>query len=144
MAYQGLIEGMQLSWLPSYGPEMRGGTANCSIILSDGQIGSPMVTKPDILTVLNLPSLDKYEQDVKSGGQIYVNSSIIGRQVTRTDVEAFYIPATQMAGDNGIDGLANMIMIGSMLKHSSLFPLESVTRGSGKSCLAGKSRDVRP
>lgn len=126
LAYEGLLADMQLSWLPSYGPEMRGGTANCSIILSDGQIGSPMVTNPDILAVLNLPSLDKYEQEVKTGGQIYVNSSIINRKVNRNDVETFYIPATQMADDNGLHGLANMIMMGSMLKHSKLFPLESV------------------
>jgi len=132
LAYAGLIEGMQLSWLPSYGPEMRGGTANCSIILSDGQIGSPLVTKPDILTVLNLPSLDKYEQEVKPGGQIYINSSLISRKVVRTDVEVFYVPATQMADDQGLGNLANMIMIGSMLKHSNLFPMESVTRALEK------------
>ncbi len=126
LAYAGLNDGRQLSWLPSYGPEMRGGTANCSIILSDGQIGSPLVTKPDILAVLNLPSLEKYELEVKTGGQIYVNSTLISRKVTRTDVETFYVPATQMAGDYGLGNLANMIMMGSMLKHSGLFPLESV------------------
>ena len=132
IAYEGLIEGMQLSWLPSYGPEMRGGTANCSIILSDGQIGSPLVTKPDILVALNLPSLDKYEDDVKPGGLIYINSSIIGRKVKRTDLEAYYIPATQSAEDHGLSGLANMIMIGSIHKHSGLFPLEIVKKALEK------------
>jgi len=132
LAYEGLIAGMSLSWLPSYGPEMRGGTANCSVILSDGKIGSPLVTKPDILAVLNLPSLDKYENDVKPGGQIYINSSLIERKVLRTDVEAFYVPATKIAEENSLDGLANMIMIGNMLKNSNLFPLESVADALGK------------
>lgn len=126
LAYEGLIAGMSLSWLPSYGPEMRGGTANCSVILSDGKIGSPLVTKPDILAVLNLPSLDKYENDVKPGGQIYINSSLIERKVLRTDVEVFYVPATQMAQDNGLTALANMFMVGNMLKNSNLFPPESM------------------
>ena len=128
LAYAGLLEGMQLSWLPSYGPEMRGGTANCSVILSDGQIGSPLVTKPDILVAMNLPSLDKYEEEVSPGGQIYVNASLIGRKVTRQDVETIYVPATQMAEEGGLEGLANMIMIGSMLRHSGLFPLERIER----------------
>ena len=131
-AYEGLLKDMHLSWLPSYGPEMRGGTANCSIILSDGPIGSPLVTKPDILLALNLPSLDKYENDVKPGGQIYVNSAIINRKVQRTDLDAFYIPATSTADENGLSGLANMIMIGSLHKHSNLFPLDLVKQALEK------------
>jgi len=127
LAYEGLIAGMSLSWLPSYGPEMRGGTANCSVILSDGKIGSPLVTKPDILAALNLPSLDKYENDVKPGGQIYINSSLIERKVLRADVEVFYVPATKKAEENGLKSLANMVMIGNMLKNSNLFPFESMT-----------------
>ena len=75
LAYKGLCEGRQVSWLPSYGPEMRGGTANCSVTLSDEPIGSPIITRPDILIAMNLPSLDKYEDAVKPGGQIYVDSS---------------------------------------------------------------------
>ena len=132
LAYEGLLKDMHLSWLPSYGPEMRGGTANCSIILSDGPIGSPLVTKPDILLALNLPSLDKYENDVKPGGQIYVNSAIINRKVQRTDLDAFYIPATSTADGNGLSGLANMIMIGSLHKHSNLFPLDLVKQALEK------------
>ena len=128
LAYAGLIEGMQLSWLPSYGPEMRGGTANCSVILSDGQIGSPLVTRPDVLVAMNLPSLDKYEAEVSPGGQIYVNASLIGREVTRQDVEIIYVPATQTAEESGLEGLANMVMIGSVLRHSDLFPMDCVER----------------
>lgn len=126
LAHAGLIEGRQLSWLPSYGPEMRGGTANCGVILSDSPIGSPLVTKPDILAALNLPSLDRYEGDVKAGGQIYVNSSLIHREIKRRDVEGLYIPATQLASDQGLEGLANMIMVGHMLKHSGLIDIAHI------------------
>ena len=119
LAYKGLMEDLQVSWLPSYGPEMRGGTANCNVILSDDPVGSPIVTKPDVLIAMNLPSLQKYVDTVVPGGQIYVDSSLISAQVEREDVEVFYIPATQMAKDNGIDTLANMIIVGSLLQHNS-------------------------
>ena len=90
LAYEGLIDGKEVSWLPSYGPEMRGGTANCSIILSDSAVGSPIVSNPDILIAMNLPSLDKYENETKQGGQIFVDSSLIDRKVERSDVETYY------------------------------------------------------
>ena len=99
LAYGGLIENREVSWLPSYGPEMRGGTANCNVILSDSPVGSPIVQHPDILIVMNTPSLDKYESTVAPGGKIFVDSALITRKVSREDVEVFYIPATQMASD---------------------------------------------
>ncbi len=117
LAYKGLMEDLQVSWLPSYGPEMRGGTANCNVIISDDPVGSPIVTNADVLIAMNLPSLQKYVNSVVPGGQIYVDSALIDAKVERTDVEVFYIPATQMAKDNGISSLANMIMIGHMLQH---------------------------
>ena len=126
LAYEGLLEDKEVSWLPSYGPEMRGGTANCSIILSDEPIGSPIVLNPDILIAMNLPSLDKYENETVRGGQIYVDSSLIDRKVERDDLETFYIPATQLANENNLSGLANMIMIGHLIKHSSVIPYENV------------------
>ena len=101
LAYKGLIEGKQVSWLPSYGPEMRGGTANCSVIISDEPIGSPIVDKPDVLVAMNIPSLEKYENEVVSGGKIFVDSTMIDKKVDRTDVDVYYIPATKMANDNG-------------------------------------------
>ena len=87
LAYKGLMEDLQVSWLPSYGPEMRGGTANCNVILSETPVGSPIVTTPDVLIAMNLPSLQKYVNTVAPGGQIYVDSSLIEEKVTRTDVE---------------------------------------------------------
>ena len=117
LAYKGLLEGIQVSWLPSYGPEMRGGTANCNVILSDTPVGSPIITSPDVLIAMNLPSLEKYVNSVRSGGQIYVDSSLIDAKVERDDVDVFYIPATQMAKDEGIASLANMIIIGHLLEN---------------------------
>ncbi|MBR6795132.1 MAG: 2-oxoacid:acceptor oxidoreductase family protein, partial [Clostridia bacterium] len=119
LAYKGLLEGRQLSWLPSYGPEMRGGTANCSIILSDIPVGSPIVSNPDILIAMNLPSFEKYESSAKAGGMIVADSSLIEKKTARDDVKAFYIPATQLAKENGMPTLANMIILGKVIKESS-------------------------
>ena len=132
LAYEGLIDGKEVSWLPSYGPEMRGGTANCSIIISDNAVGSPIVSNPDILIAMNLPSLDKYEGATKAGGQIFVDSSLIEREVARDDVETYYIPATKMASDEGLTGLANMIMIGHMIAKSGIIPVENIEKAMQK------------
>ena len=132
LAYEGLIDGKEVSWLPSYGPEMRGGTANCSIIISDSAVGSPIVSNPDILIAMNLPSLDKYENETKAGGQIFVDSSLIDRKVERTDVETYYIPATKMASDEGLTGLANMIIIGHMIAKSGIVPEENIEKAMQK------------
>lgn len=132
IAYEGLLEGKELSWLPSYGPEMRGGTANCSVILSDEPVGSPIVTNPDILIAMNLPSLDKYENAAVPGAHILVDSSLIDRKVMREDVEAHYIPATRLASDNELSGLANMIMIGYMIRKTGVIPYENVAKAMEK------------
>ena len=118
LAYKGLTEGRELSWLPSYGPEMRGGTANCSVILSDEPIGSPIVSAPDVLVAMNLPSLDKYESTVVSGGSIFVDSTLIERKVKRDDVKVFYVPSTSLAQQIGAPTLANMIMVGKVIKET--------------------------
>ena len=118
LAYKGLLEDLQVSWLPSYGPEMRGGTANCNVILSEEAVGSPIVTDPDVLIVMNLPSLEKYENTVVPGGQIYVDSTLISKKVERSDVQVYYIPATKMANDAGVPTLANMVMMGCVLKNN--------------------------
>ena len=117
IAYKGLIDDKQVSWLPSYGPEMRGGTASCSVIVSDDAVGSPIVSAPDVLVAMNLPSLDKYESTVAPGGMIFADSTLIERKVTRDDVKVFYIPATAMAKENGIPTLANMIITGHLLEN---------------------------
>ncbi len=132
IAYGGLIENKEVSWLPSYGPEMRGGTANCSVILSDTKVGSPIVDKPDLLVALNGPSLEKYENAVVPGGQIFVDSSLIDKKVERTDVEVYYIPASQMASDENLSGLANMIMMGHMIKHGNVIEYDTIEKTMAK------------
>ena len=116
IAYKGLLEDKQISWLPSYGPEMRGGTANCSVIVSDTAVGSPIVSKPDVLVAMNLPSLKKYESEVVSGGTIIVDSTLIAEKVMRDDVNVYYVPATKMAIDEGFSTLANMILMGKLMQ----------------------------
>ena len=120
LAYKGMLEEQQVSWLPSYGPEMRGGTANCSVILSDLPVGSPIITKPDVLVAMNLPSLLKYMDTVAPGGQIYVDSALIDVQVARTDVQVFYIPATRLAKEAGFATLANLVLMGKVIKESGV------------------------
>ena len=118
LAYKGMVEDKNISWLPSYGPEMRGGTANCSVVLSDLPVGSPIITNPDVLVAMNLPSLQKFVDAVVPGGKIFVDSTLIDAKVERTDVEVFYIPATQMAKDAGFATLANMILMGKVIKET--------------------------
>ncbi|MDO4495401.1 MAG: 2-oxoacid:acceptor oxidoreductase family protein [Clostridiaceae bacterium] len=139
LAYDGLLEEREVSWLPSYGPEMRGGTCNCSVILSDTKIGSPIVANPDILIAMNLPSLDRFESAAVPGAKIFVDSSLIDRKVARGDVEAYYIPATRIASDEGLSGLANMIMIGLMIKKTGIMPYENVERAMKKLVPAKKA-----
>ena len=121
-----LIEGKELSWLPSYGPEMRGGTCNCSVIVSDDPVGSPIIAHPNILMVMNEPSLDKFEDTVAPGGTIFVDSALIARKVKRTDVEVVYIPATQMAKDMQAVSLANMIILGAIVEKLKCVKYETV------------------
>ena len=118
LAYKGLVQDKNVSWLPSYGPEMRGGTANCSVIISDMPVGSPIITTPDVLVAMNLPSLQKFVDAVVPGGKIIIDSTLIDAKVARTDVEVFYVPATQMAKDAGFATLANMILAGKVLKET--------------------------
>lgn len=132
LAYKGLIEDKQVSWLPSYGPEMRGGTASCSVIISDTPVGSPIVSKPDVLVAMNLPSLDKYEASVVEGGTIFVDSTLIERKVNRNDVTVHYIPATRLANENGMPTLANMIIVGKILAEMNQFNMNGVNKALSK------------
>jgi len=133
IAYAGLMEGMEISWLPSYGPEMRGGTANCSVCLSERPIGSPLVVTPDILVVMNLPSLEKFEKEVVPGGTIIIDSSIIDKKVEREDVKVIYIPASKLAEQNGLKGSANMIIVGKLFKEIKFCSRENLDKGIAKS-----------
>ena len=139
LAYAALTEQRELSWLPSYGPEMRGGTANCNVIISDSPVGSPIVQNPNVLMVMNTPSLDKYEKSVAPGGKIFVDSTLISRKVEREDVEVFYIPATKMASDMGMPTLANMILLGAIVKATGCITDAGMLAGLNKIIPAKKA-----
>ncbi len=127
LTYAGMIEGKEVSWLPSYGPEMRGGTANCNVLISDSMIGSPIITdNATTAIVMNLPSLTKFEADVVKGGRILVNSSLIEQKVSRDDVEAYYIPANEIAVEIGNGKAANMVMLGAYLELVSPVSVDSI------------------
>ena len=116
LTYSGMVEGKQVSWLPSYGPEMRGGTANCNVMVSDKMIGSPIITNDaSCAIVMNLPSLVKFEKDVVADGLVLVNSSLIEQKVSRDDVKAVYIPANEVANELGNARVANMVMLGAYI-----------------------------
>jgi 2-oxoglutarate ferredoxin oxidoreductase subunit gamma len=128
LAYAGMGKGLGVTWIPSYGPEMRGGTANCTVIISDEEIGSPMVRYPQAVLAMNLPSLDKYEPMVKPGGVLVVNSSIIERAVTRTDIKVVMVPGNVIAEQLGDRRMTNMVMLGALLANLPVIPLEALEK----------------
>lgn len=139
IAYGGLNDGKEISWLPSYGPEMRGGTANCSVCISDKTIGSPLVVTPDVLIALNLPSFEKFIDTVQPGGTVIIDSFLINKKVERDDVKAFYVPATKLAEENGIKGLANIILVGKLFKETGFCTEEALYKAVEKCVPARKA-----
>ena len=115
LAEAALKEGKNVSWLPSYGPEMRGGTANCNVIISEEPVGAPVVTEATAAIVMNRPSLDKFENDVIPGGILLINSSLIDRKAIRDDIRVYYVPANDIANELGTGKIANMVMLGAYL-----------------------------
>lgn len=132
VAYAGMNEGKNVSHLPSYGPEMRGGTANCSVIVSDEPVASPVITDPTSLVVMNGPSLDKFENAVVKDGKIFIDSTLISRDVERNDVEVFKIDATNLANKMGLPKLANIIMVGKLVKETGLFTYDEIKKAVTK------------
>ncbi len=126
LAQGGTDYGLHVTWLPSYGPEMRGGTANCTVVLSDEPIGSPVVDNPTALVAMNLPSLDRFEKGVLKGGTVVVNSSFINRQLERNDIRALPIPLNDIAVSLGNPRAANMVALGAVVKATGIIPLDAV------------------
>jgi len=126
LTYSGMIEDKSVSWLPSYGPEMRGGTANCNVIISSEAVGSPVVVDSTSAIVMNRPSLDKFENLVVPGGRLFINSSLIDRKCTREDIEVYYIPANEIANDLGNPRIANMVMLGAFLEATKAVTVDSI------------------
>jgi 2-oxoglutarate ferredoxin oxidoreductase subunit gamma len=128
LAYSAMDEGKAVTWIPSYGPEMRGGTANCTVVISDEEIGSPFVKNPTAVIAMNLPSLDKFENLVAPGGVLVVNASMVDRPVAREDITVVNIPANDIAESLGSSRSSNMVLLGALLGNLDLLPLEAVEK----------------
>ena len=128
LAYAAMDEGKQVTWIPSYGPEMRGGTANCTVVVSDEEIGSPTVKHPKAVLALNLPSLDKYEDMIAPGGCLVVNESMVNRKPTRTDIQVVILPANEIAREIGNERATNMVMLGALLANRDILPIEALEK----------------
>ncbi len=137
LAYCGLIEGKELSWLPSYGPEMRGGTANCSVWISDEPVGSPQVLEPDYLIAMNYPSYAKFINKVSPDGMVFADSSLVEEKSDRKDIKQFLIPAGDIVVEKQLGNAINMVLLGKLLAETKLFSLETVQKAMEK-CLPPK------
>lgn len=126
MAYAAMENGRQVTWIPSYGPEMRGGTAHCTVIISDDEIGSPVVRHPSAVIVMNLPSLDRYEPLIQANGALIVNSSLVDREPSRSDLRCSMVPANAIAEELGDRRMANMVLLGAYLEVEPILTLEQI------------------
>lgn len=126
LAYAAMDYDKQVTWIPSYGPEMRGGTANCTVIIADEEIGSPLVRHPKAVIALNLPSLDKYEPLLAQNGVVIANASLINRSVQRADLKVVMIPANEIAEEIGDKRLTNMVMLGALMAALPVLPVEAI------------------
>jgi len=126
LAYAAMDSGYHVTWIPSYGPEMRGGKARCTVVVSDEEIGSPLVRQPGAVIVLNLPSMEAFESAVKPGGVLVVNSSLVPRKSERTDIRVLYVPASEMATELGNVRLANVICLGTLVQLTGVVPVEAI------------------
>ncbi len=126
LAEAGMAEGLNVTWAPSYGPEMRGGTANCSVVLSDKPVGSPVFAHPTELIALNEPSLAKFEAGVLPGGTVFVNSDVVTDKVSRADLTAYYIPCAKIAEEVGNPKVSNMVMLGAYVAATKILKSETI------------------
>lgn len=126
LAYAGMDSGRHVTWIPSYGPEMRGGTANCTVVISDDPVGAPIVSRPEIAVALNLPSFEKYEPLVREGGLLVVNSAIVAAETEREEIEAVYVPANTIAEEAGSTKMLNVAAVGALLARRPVLSLEDV------------------
>lgn len=132
MTYAGMLEGKHVSWIPSYGPEMRGGTANCSVIISDEPVGAPIVSEPNTVVAMNLPSLDKFEPLLLAGGNLIINSSLIDKTSKRKDINVYLVPSNDIANELGNVKTANMVVLGAIIAATKAVSKESVLKAFAK------------
>ena len=131
LAQAAMLEGRKVTYLPSYGAEVRGGTANCTVAISDEEIASPVASSPEFVVVMNLPSLIRFQNQIQSGGVLFVNSSLVEPQISRGDVDIVRIPANSVADELGSPKSANMVMLGAFTKKSNIVSLSSVIEALG-------------
>ncbi|HSL93915.1 MAG TPA: 2-oxoacid:acceptor oxidoreductase family protein [Bacillota bacterium] len=143
LTYAGMIENKQVSWMPSYGPEMRGGTANCTVILSDQEVGSPVVTNPDVVIAMNLPSMDKFEKLLVPGGTLIYNSTLINRAPQRQDIKVIAVPANEVAQELGNTRVANMVALGAFVQATGAVGDDSIAAAL-KKALPAHRQDLLP
>ena len=132
LAYAGMVENKNVSWFPAYGAEMRGGTANCSVVISDEDVASPVVSQPDTAIIMNEPSLAKFEPLVKKGGLLLINSSLVKSKATRTDIKVVYIPFNELAQELGNLKIANIVMLGAFAAHTKAVSIEAIGKAFTK------------
>jgi 2-oxoglutarate ferredoxin oxidoreductase subunit gamma len=126
LSYAAMGAGKEVTWIPSYGPEMRGGTANCTVIIADEEIGSPLVRNPKAVVAMNLPSLDKYEPSIAPDGVLVINSSMVNRKAVRKDIKVISIPANEIAERIGDKRMTNMVLLGGLIANLPILPMESL------------------
>ncbi|HWR05788.1 2-oxoacid:acceptor oxidoreductase family protein [Sporomusa sp.] len=132
LTYAGMLENKNVSWMPSYGPEMRGGTANCSVIVADASVGAPIVTKPTAAVIMNLPSLDKFEATIKANGAMIINSSLVNKQVQRDDIKTYLVPINEIANELGNVKMINMVALGALLAATDVVEKETLMNAFAK------------
>ena len=142
LAYSGMYEGKNTTYVPSYGPEMRGGTANCSVVVSDELIGSPVISVPNIVVAMNRPSMENFEGMIQSGGTLFYNSSLIDVKPKRTDIKVVAIPANEIATELGSSRVANMVVLGAILKSTTVVHIDTVMKVLQEKVLTGKKKDL--
>ena len=128
LTYAAMDEGKEVTWIPSYGPEMRGGTANCTVVISEEEIGSPMVSNPRAVIAMNLPSLDKYEDMVKTGGVLVINESMVDREVKRKDIKVVMVKANDIAEELGDKRMTNMVLLGALIANLPVLPVKAIEK----------------
>jgi 2-oxoglutarate ferredoxin oxidoreductase subunit gamma len=144
MTYAGMDAGYQVTWIPSYGPEMRGGTAHCTVIISDRPIGSPIIRNPTIAVVLNPPSMRKYESLVRPGGMLVLNSTLVRERTDRDDITEIAVPANELAAELGNVKMANVVLLGAMLVHRPIVSLDELEAVLEEHLEGKKRRFIEP
>ena len=143
IAKAAMLEGKEVTWLPSYGPEMRGGTANCTVIVSDKPISCPLINDAEVLVVMNLPSLLKFEPMLVPGGKLFVNSSMVPEKAKRSDIEVFEVPANDIARELGNEKAANMVMLGAIVRHTGIVSMDTI-REETRHMFSGRKEKFLP